>query len=113
MSIDAKVSRRTALKAGGAIAVAAAAVPYLAKGLPFSGVMSASSPIQAGTNSVDSGDRLPAAREANAEEPLVLMVKGDKVSVYQGTSETRFVDGKLSSALISKFSVSRNSLGAL
>ena len=54
-----------------------------------------------------------AGKSVTSNEPLILMVKGSEVSVYQGTSETKFVDGQLSSTLLAKFAVGANPLGGL
>jgi hypothetical protein len=113
--LDKNVSRRTALKAGGLLAVAAATAPYMIKGVQSSGIVSAEAATQVG--SANSGNvatsAVKAGKTVTSNEPLILMVKGSEVSVYQGTSETKFVDGQLSSTLLAKFAVGANPLGGL
>jgi hypothetical protein len=98
------------LKAGGVLVVGAAAAPYLAKSMPLSGGLGKGAPTQSGSASTASGANASGSGGGdNANEPLVLMVKGEEVTVFQGKSETKFVDGKLSGTLMAKFGASSGS----
>jgi TAT (twin-arginine translocation) pathway signal sequence len=107
--LETKVSRRDMLKAGGVLVVGAAAAPYLAKSIPSSGGLGKGAPTQSGSASTASGANASGSGGGSANEPLVLMVKGEEVTVFQGKSETKFVDGKLSGTLMAKFGASSGS----
>jgi len=96
--LEQNVTRRTALKTGGVLAVGAAAGLYVANGLKLPGV-AGENPAASGSGGRNSNG----VGSSSSKEPLILMVKGEEVSVYQGTTETKIVDAELSRSLFANF----------
>jgi hypothetical protein len=99
--MSSKVSRRRVLKMFGLAGVALAAAPVLAKASAFS--------LTSGPQKSEPG---AAAAQLSIEqsrgEPLVLLVRGDKVTGYRGLEEMPVQDASLAGMLHGRF----NSKGA-